>query len=194
MSSLLHNLSDITAKGCRLCAYEHHQSKRFLEGIANDGVNDPPLRIRLRSKGGFCPRHLKVFVEEARVLSSAILLEDLLSHRLERARLGKSPTVINCEACAIEIKTRDNLAKHIKRVRGDTIFLKFLLEQDLCVSHIESITHQLPERQCHPFIEKHQQLLAHLAEVIRKHDYRFVSEGINPEETQSIQEALKVLS
>jgi hypothetical protein len=36
-------------------------------------------------------------------------------------------------------------------------------------------------------------LLQNLAEVIRKHDYRFVSEGINEEETQSINAALHLL-
>jgi hypothetical protein len=137
---------------------------------------------------------LHVFVEQARVLSSAILLEDMVSHRLERARVGKRPTVTTCEACEVETKTRDNLAKNLKRSRDDATLIAFLQGRELCVSHIELICHQLPEQQRYPFLEKHQRLLANLSEVIRKHDYRFVSEGINDEETRSIKAALTILS
>ncbi len=194
MSGLLHSLKELRSSGCHLCAYERFQAQRFLEGIANDGINDPPLRQRLRQKGGFCPRHLEVFVDHARVLSSAILLEDLVSHRIERSRLGKASIPTHCEACDIERKTRDNLAKSIRRSKEDRQFLNFLQEQHLCLSHIELITHQLPEIMRYPFSEKYQQVLDHLAEIIRKHDYRFIAEGIGDEETKSIQKALGLLS
>lgn len=193
MPALLYSLQDLNATGCLFCAYEHHQAKRYLEGIANDGINDPPLRIRLRNKGGFCGRHTKEFVEKARVLSSAILLEAMLSYRLERSRFGKRPVVIDCEACEVEKKTRDNLAKSIKRSREDKMFLDYLFQAELCVGHLELVCHQLPEPSRHRFVDKHYQLLQNLAEVIRKHDYRFVAEGINEEETKSIKEALNLL-
>jgi hypothetical protein len=191
--SLLHSLQDLNATGCLFCAYERHQARRYLEGIANDGINDPPLRIRLRNKGGFCGRHTEEFVEEARVLSSAILLEAMLSHRLERARFGKRPIVVNCEACEVEAKTKDNLAKSVRRHRDDTKFLDYLFQSELCVGHLELVCQQLPEQVRYRFVDKHYQLMQNLAEVIRKHDYRFVSEGINDEETQSLKEALKLL-
>ena len=193
MSSLLHSLQNLKATGCLFCAYERHQARRYLEGIANDGINDPPLRIRLRNKGGFCGRHTEEFVEEARVLSSAILLEAMLSHRLERSRFGKRPIVVDCEACEIERKTRDNLAKSIRRSREDRAFLDYLFQSELCVGHLELVCHQLPEPSRYHFVDKHFQLLQNLAEVIRKHDYRFVSEGISEEETKSIERALQLL-
>jgi hypothetical protein len=189
-TALLHSLQDLDVSGCLFCGYERHQARRYLLGIANDGINDPPLRIRLRNKGGFCGRHTQEFVEEARVLSSAILLEAMLSHRLERARFGKRPIVVDCEACEVEIKTRDNLAKSIKRSRDDKAFLDYLFQSELCVGHLELVCHQLPEQARYRFVDKHYTLLQNLAEVIRKHDYRFVSEGISEEETKSIKEAL----
>jgi hypothetical protein len=191
--SLLHSLQDLNITGCLLCAYERHQARRYLLGIANDGINDLPLRIRLRNKGGFCGRHTEEFVEQARVLSSAILLEAMLSYRLERARFGKRPIVVNCEACEVELKTRDNVAKSIKRSREDTALLDYLFQSEVCVGHLELICQQLPEQVRHRFVDKHFQLMQNLAEVIRKHDYRFVSEGINDEETQSIKQALNLL-
>jgi hypothetical protein len=192
-SALLHSLKDLNATGCLLCAYECHQARRYLLGIANDGINDPPLRIRLRNKGGFCGRHTEEFVEEARVLSSAILLEAMLSHRLERVRFGKRPIVVKCEACEIELKTRDNLAKSIKRSREEKSFIDFLFQSEVCAGHLELVCQQLPEQARHRFVDKYSQLMQNLAEVIRKHDYRFVSEGIKEEETQSIKEALNLL-
>jgi hypothetical protein len=191
--SLLHSLQDLNATGCLLCTYERHQARRYLLGIANDGINDPPLRIRLRNKGGFCGRHTEEFIEQARVLSSAILLEAMLSHRLERARFGKRPVTVKCEACEVELKTRDNVAKSIKRSRDDVALLEFLFQGEVCVGHLELICQQLPEPSRHRFIDKHFQLMQNLSEVIRKHDYRFVSEGINEEETQSIKQALNLL-
>jgi hypothetical protein len=197
-TALLHSLQDLNASklhngGCLFCAYEQHQARRYLLGIANDGINDPPLRIRLRNKGGFCGRHTEEFIEEARVLSSAILLEATLSYRLERARFGKRPVVVDCEACEVEMKTRDNLAKSVRRHREDKAFLDFLFQAELCMGHLELVCYQLPETARQPFVNKHNQLLQNLAEVIRKHDYRFVSEGINEEETQSINAALHLL-
>jgi hypothetical protein len=192
-SALLHSLQDLNAAGCLLCAYEKHQARRYLLGIANDGINDPPLRIRLRNKGGFCGRHTEEFVEEARVLSSAILLEAMLSYRLERARVGKRPVVVNCEACEIEMKTRDNVAKSVKRSRYDKELLDYLFRSELCAGHLELVCQQLPEPARYRFVDKHSQLMQNLAEVIRKHDYRFVSEGISEEETQSIKQALNLL-
>jgi hypothetical protein len=192
-SSLLHSFQDLKAIGCLLCAYEKHQARRYLLGIANDGINDPPLRVRLRNKGGFCGRHTEEFVEEARVLSSAILLEAMLSYRLERARFGKRPVTVNCEACEVEEKTRDNLAKTIKRSRGDKTLLDYLFQSELCMGHLELICQQLPEQERYHFVDKHYQLIQNLSEVIRKHDYRFVSEGISEEETQSIKQALDLL-
>jgi hypothetical protein len=191
--SLLHSFQDLNATGCLLCTYEQHQARRYLLGIANDGINDPPLRIRLRNKGGFCGRHTEEFVEEARVLSSAILLEAMLSYRLERARFGKRPIAVNCEACEVELKTRYNVAKSIKRSRDDKVLLDYLFQSEVCVGHLEQVCQQLPEHARHRFIDKHYQLMQNLAEVIRKHDYRFVSEGINEEETQSIKQALNLL-
>jgi hypothetical protein len=192
-SALLHSLQDLNATGCLFCTYEQHQARRYLLGIANDGINDPPLRIRLRNKGGFCGRHTQEFVEEARVLSSAILLEAMLSHRLERAHFGKRPIVVNCEACEVERKTRDNLAKSIRRSRADATFLEYVFQAELCVGHLELVCHQLPKQVRYRFVDKHYQLLQNLAEVIRKHDYRFVSEGISEEETKSIKAALNLL-
>lgn len=191
--SLLHSLQDLKATGCLLCAYEKYQARRYLLGIANDGINDPPLRIRLRNKGGFCGRHTEEFVEEARVLSSAILLEAMLSYRLERARFGKRSVIVDCEACEVETKTRDNLARSIKRSRDDKALLDYLFQGELCVGHLELVCQQLPEQARYRFVDKHYQLMQNLAEVIRKHDYRFVSEGINEEETQSIKQALNLL-
>jgi hypothetical protein len=61
------------------------------------------------------------------------------------------------------------------------------------VEHLELVCQQLPEQARYRFVDKHYQLMQNLSEVIRKHDYRFVSEGITEEETQSIKQALNLL-
>ncbi len=178
---------------CVLCGLEHYQAKRYLEGVANDGVNNIPLRQRLMRLGGYCPRHCLVFDELTHLLSSAILFDDFLKTRLARAAAGKRPLNLQCEACAVEQKTRDALMQSIKRYRQDAALQEFLLTAPLCLSHIEQLSRQLPEAVRKQLIAKHDGLLSRLAELIRKHDYRFSDENMTPEEIKSVRQALTLL-
>jgi hypothetical protein len=92
------------------------RAQRYLRGIAQDGVNDIPLRQRLRRAGGYCQRHGLMFAENSLLLPAAILLQDILQTRLERiARGDKRPIV--CEVCQLEQTYAKQVIRFVKRKR-----------------------------------------------------------------------------
>ncbi|MEM6430979.1 MAG: hypothetical protein AAF708_17210, partial [Deinococcota bacterium] len=99
---------------CAVCRLLEARSLRYLEGIARDGVNDIPLRQRLRSQGGYCARHAKLFAAQSLLLPTAILLKDMLDARLERVVSGTTKP-IRCEACQLEADYLEQLTKHIRK-------------------------------------------------------------------------------
>ena len=174
---------------CALCGLEGHAARRYLEGVANDGVNNIPLRGRLARKGGYCGRHCEVFVKEAHLLSGAILLEDFLERRLENAAAGRT-TRITCEACEAEADMRRAVVTSLKRSRKDEALHEALQKTPLCLTHLELVCAALPKAR-ERLIERHRDLRARLAEVVRKHDYRF-SGSVTKEEARSVREALEL--
>ena len=159
-----------------------------MEGVANDGVNNIPLRQRLEHKGGFCGRHCEVFAAEAHLLSSAILFEDFLERRLENAAAGRT-TRITCEACGAEADMRRTVRASLKRDRKDGELHQALENVTLCLEHLELVCAALPKEARERLIDKHRNLRFRLAEVIRKHDYRF-SGSVTQDEARSVREAL----
>jgi hypothetical protein len=179
--------------GCSLCGLERYQARRYLEGIASDGVNDPPLRDRLVRQGGYCVRHSREFVALSLLLPSAILLEDVVGYRLRHARQGKRANKLHCAACEVEHKVRTAIAKSVRRHRHEAVLHELLLAGTLCLPHLELVCPELPEPVRQKLIDAHQGLLHDLAEVIRKHDYRFTHEPISAAESASVKAALALL-
>ena len=179
------------AEGCALCWLESRQVSRYLQGVANDGVNNIPLRLKLEKRGGYCGAHLAQFVGLASPLSSAILVDAFLKLRLRNAAAGKKPITPDCEACEVKLKTRRSLAKNIKRRKREDELLKRVQTARLCLEHLELACRELPSNSRDILVAKHDGLLEHLSEVIRKHDYRFSDETMSEEETGSIKKGLE---
>lgn len=178
---------------CALCGLEEMQVRRYLEGVGNDGVNNIPLRQRLTRLGGYCPAHCEQFSRLTHVLSVAILLEDFVKARLERARAGKRPIPIRCEACDVAKRARSAVQDALKRHRKVELLHNRLLAIPLCLSHLEIVCRLAPPEVRQQLVARHDPLLNDLAEVIRKHDYRFTHEAISPQESASVQTALRLL-
>lgn len=181
----------LDAAGCALCWLESRQVSRYLQGVANDGVNNIPLRLKLEKRGGYCAEHLAQFVALASPLPSAILLDAFLKIRLRNAAAGKKPITPDCEACEVKANTRHSLAKNIKRRKREEAVLERLVAAQLCLEHVELACRALPEQARAPLIAQHDELLGHLREVIRKHDYRFSDEVMTAEEKESIRKGLR---
>ncbi len=196
VEALLHQLQEAkeATASCPLCWLETRQVSRYLQGVANDGVNNVPLRLKLAERGGYCAAHSRDFAELASPLSAAILLESFLQLRLKRAAQGKRPLQLRCEACEVAAKTRETLRRNLKRHQNLSSIQDFLLNVPLCLTHTELLGSVMPASTRARMLARQDKLLADLAELIRKFDYRFVHESRTPDEVQSIQRALDILA
>lgn len=194
-SYLLHDLEEAEdqTEGCILCFLERRQVTRYLGGVAGDGVNNIPLRQKLAARGGYCATHSADFAALASPLSAAILLESFLQERLERAGRGKPPVTLRCEACEVGATARQTYAKTIRRNRRSPDVQTVLLNGKLCLDHLELLCRFLPAEVRNTLVAQHDDLLQNLAELIRKHDYRFQGETVNQAEKRSVKDALIVL-
>lgn len=169
--------------------------RRYLEGVANDGVNNIPLRLRLARKGGYCPGHSQQFARLAHALSSAILLESFLKQKLENAKKGKSPIPVLCEACEVLANNRQSFAKSIQRANKDAEIQALLLRAKLCATHLQIASYRAPVVFAAQLGAAHDELMQDLAEFIRKYDYRVAAiEQHSEAEKQSIKKALCLLN
>jgi hypothetical protein len=179
-------------EACAFCGAVRHQGARYLEGVANDGVNDVPLRQRLARTGGYCARHCRWLASHASMLSVAILFEDFLRARLERARAGQRPLTVRCEACRVEREAEGRLLQGVKQHRHDERLGARLAALPLCLGHLEAVARRVPSARA-VLTSRHEPLLQQLAEAIRKHDYRFADESLSDDERQSLRHFLAFL-
>lgn len=169
------------------------RAQRYLRGIAQDGVNDIPLRQRLRRAGGYCQRHGLMFAEDSLLLPAAILLQDILQTRLERiARGDKRPIV--CEVCQLEQTYAKQVIRFVKRKRRSADIHARVLALPWCLTHLEALAHVLPKPVRAQLVDRFAATNTHLSEVIRKHDYRFVNETISKQERDSVRVVLEHLT
>ncbi|MEM7734992.1 MAG: hypothetical protein AAF267_04310 [Deinococcota bacterium] len=175
---------------CAVCGLLEARSLRYLEGIARDGVNDIPLRQRLRKQGGYCARHAKLFADQSLLLPTAILLKDMLDARLERVIDGNTKP-IRCEACQLEADYLEHLIKHIRKHKQAAEAV--LMTLPLCLTHLTAVCKPFPKPVREKLIRRFDVTDAHLSEVIRKHDYRFQDEAISKDERASVEVVLGLL-
>ncbi len=194
-SYLLHDLEGASEKtqDCILCFLERRQVARYLTGVANDGVNNVPLRQKLALRGGYCAAHSAEFAALASPLSAAILLNAFITDRLKRAANGKRPVPLRCEACEVGVKTRQSYVKSVGKNGKSPEVQKILLDGNLCLDHLELLCRRLPAGLRSALVAQRDDLLQHMAELIRKYDYRFQDETITEAEKRSIKAALSLL-
>lgn len=190
---LLHELQEAAARSpaCLLCELEQQQAEGYLEGIIADGVNDPKLRAELRARGGYCAPHLTRFLTLAHPLAAAIVLQDLLELRLARVSQGKAMGRLRCPACEVETRARKSLVASLKKRRDDAAVEAALRRASLCVLHLELAAQAVPALR-ESLARRHDALLAALAELVRKHDYRFAHEAISDAEKASLAETARL--
>jgi hypothetical protein len=176
--------------GCPVCRLAVRSVGRWLTSVAYDQVNDIELRTELRAARGFCNAHSHQWLREVRsVLGTAIVYQDLLTAALRelaadnvqrgplmRALLGsQTADVADCPACRAQMQAEERyLAALLATAAADPTAVE--RSEGLCLRHARSA-----QRRAGPGAERVVQLtraaiehlLAELAEVIRKEDYRF---------------------
>lgn len=189
--------------GCPLCCVGLAHVRRYLDNTLYEGVNDPGVRAELREARGYCDTHAWMLREgRGVVLGIAILQHDVLSQVLEATEVAQRGRNVrkraqdllqrlrpaaDCPACAYQHKMED-MAIHT--------FLKYLDDPDLvealkdtsglCLAHFSRALELVDDSRQLQSLERYQRqalqrLREELAELIRKHDYRFRGEELGKE-------------
>jgi hypothetical protein len=208
---------------CGICRFVTTAIEQDIDSLFYENVNDPPTREAIRVAGGFCRYHAGIVARQADALGTAIILRDVLNTELRRIDGGEyerasaaSPLArlfdrsretgweqeIKCRPCPYCDRERDITELAIDALLNglaDEEFAQiFGSSQGLCVAHFHLAFGRGGEHRHWGKIlatEKNalHALTTELAELARKHDYRFRHEP-RGEEMTSWRRALNVSS
>lgn len=185
------------AAGCPLCAIEAESTKRYLEGLLYESVNDPGVRRGLRESRGYCPRHAHILAGFKSGLGTAILYRDQVElfleflnalrrpglRRLRRSAAAAWAKHQQCPACRLEAESRErHAAVLIDDLADAQMRAAFDACPGLCVPHFLFVYDRTADPGTRDYLLEAQQrkfaaLQAELDEFIARHDYRRLKDG-----------------
>ncbi len=198
-------LSEACARdGCILCRMIGETTQRYLETWKDEMFTSVDVRATLRNSKGFCNTHTWQLVQMSASLPLAQAYRDIITDEIEqlendknkqrqrRFRLKSDAPTAPCPAC----QQRDQaLTRYISSLRQSlpdpSFYTLFLSSQGLCLNHFRLACTQKPLDSSEtwlPLLQKAQltilqELEQQLAELIRKHDYRYIHETRGTEMT-----------
>lgn len=111
----------------------------------------------------------------------------LLSHHDDEAPGGVIQPTASCPACAVLAETEEMLIRTLMQTLADPTFRDaYAASTGLCIPHLRAALTSAPTREAFEMLKNHavhqeEILLAQLAEIVRKHDYRYLHEPIGEE-------------
>jgi len=191
---LLESLENAT--GCVLCEMRKHSTRRHIDHLLYENVNDPGFRRRLMASGGFCPHHAEVLLACGDGLGTAILYQDQVEETLkfierltetnDRRRRGNIHAEwhshLPCPLCEYEEQNDAGRIGILLENLNDTQLRRALESSPgLCIPHLLKTLEALNNSAGRHYLlelhrEKFAQLLEDLKEFIRKQDYRYAHE------------------
>jgi len=162
--------------GCMLCRLVREATRRYLEHLLYENVNDPGLRAQWRKARGFCHRHAWMLADSQDALGIAVLYLDLVEScgRAILAERAGTPCVI-CEA---EARVLQSHLETIEQYHDDAELRAAIDASDgLCGPHFRVVSQRLcrPEmRQAFARVSEAavQRLGGELRRLIESFDYR----------------------
>jgi len=102
-----HVLDAARQPGCVLCRLISTRTRRHIESVLYESVNDTGFRDRWRAARGFCHHHSWILAEFMDGLGTAILYEDVINHYGERLLTeGAGRGCPLCKAEAVDLDDR----------------------------------------------------------------------------------------
>lgn len=184
--------------GCPVCRVGANSVNRYLKSIFNEYVNDPTLRDHLLKSLGFCVEHTQLLLNTrtADPLGASIIYENIvkkilreLPHKSKSNEFKRASTRTgNCMACEQQEALFDRSLDEIRKTLGEEKMRNALQDSEgLCFPHLTQVLERIKDTDDVEFLlalTKTQLEIrqTEMAEVIRKNDHRFQSEGITEDE------------
>ena len=200
-----YNLMDAMKKpGCFMCRLVNEAVAHYLDTLLYENVNDVGVRKSLRESNGFCPKHAWLLCDQGDPLGHSIIYGDLvdnllgslkkqlISHSYPRSECKTVDSQAKrllpgrrCPACLVADRAQERyIAALLDEFTADPLFefeAEFASSSGLCLPHLvkaleTSRNDEATRRLVRVSVAKLEELKADLAEVKRKHDYRFSKE------------------
>lgn len=207
---------------CGICRVVGRDVARHIDALFYENVNDAPTRDTIRRAGGFCRYHAGAIIRQGDALGTAIILRDVLTAQLRSIGEAPAPAPggllkfaqvfkdegedtwqkeIKCRPCPICDAERDITATVIagllRALRDAEFAALFTGSARLCVGHYNlTMARADTDRRSQVrevMIRTLRDITGRLAELARKHDYRFADEP-QGEEMRSWRTALNISS
>ncbi len=196
-------LQACTKPGCPICRLSLKATRRYINNLMYEHVNDPKVRENLRKSQGFCNEHAwwlsKDYVDS---LGIAIIHHDIIGNvlkNIDTLPLGrnvnqKAQRLIKhlqpsaeCPVCTLR-HTMEDIAIHtlLKYINEEEMTKAISNSAGLCLPHFlralelvqdEDTLKRLVSLERSTLTRLHDEL----GEFIRKNDYRFIDEGFGKE-------------
>ncbi len=201
--------------GCPVCRLSTGSVRRYLDGLFYELVNDPGARDNLVRSRGFCAEHagLLLGTRIADALGASIIYKNIVKDILEdfpnpsKEREGLAAKFIKasnapgrCPACEHRDASSDRALDGLSKTLHDENLRIALQGSDgLCFPHLSLLLQRLDSPDNSRFLldltrTKLEGLQADMAELIRKNDYRFQSEGITEGEGLAWRKAMCMIT
>jgi hypothetical protein len=169
----------LSRPGCAICALNQRAVDGWIQSLLREGITNVPARLRFRESGGFCGEHTRMLEDYGSPLSVSILMYDVLTQASPA-----SPGRRSAPRCGVCDHLKEAEARYIDALAGSLVWPEvqraFESSDGLCVPHIQRLirrarrgTEQWVRLTCAGHLEP---LISELAEIIRKHDYRYAAE------------------
>ncbi len=189
--------------GCLICRLAQQNATRYLETWKYELFTDVELRALLRRTLGFCHTHTWQLVRMGATLQLAQTYQEIISDAIDGLQPKNAPSASSagalrrlfgntqhhsqqanngCPACLRLSQAEERYADSLRQIiTEDQFHTRFLDSQGLCLRHFQLVCalktpepsgpwlNSLRDAQLHCL----QKLDGQLAELIRKHDYRF---------------------
>ena len=190
-------LEAMEGKGCPICFLAQKSADIYIRAILNEGVNDPPLRRKLRNSLGFCGGHAGKLRDLGDSLATAILYKDLVDEMAHRIERGETELEV-CPACTSEAEAeKDYLVSFCKYLQEEEFLDRYDASSGLCNGHLNGLWKILKDERDREVVlrketEKLERLSGYLEEYIRKKDYRYSHESPGEERDSWLRAVEKV--
>jgi len=196
----------LAQSGCSICHLTQKGITRFLDGLLYENVNDPEIRHHVTQALGFCNRHAwQIRSMHASALGMAMLNRDALnqwqrqlasphkpSGRESEKQFRKQIAHANharekCLACQRQNEIEQRYVETLIEALPEPDFAeRFHQSAGLCRPHFAQVCDAATRVETLETLREFQmeinnRLVAELDELIRKNDYRFISEGLGAE-------------
>ena len=168
----------LTRGGCAICLLNKRAVEAWIQSLLREGITDVKARLRFREAGGLCGEHTRLLEDHGSPLGVSILLHDVLTQASPASGRRTPP---KCGVCAY---LRETEARYVDAMAASLVWPEvqtaFQASPGLCVPHIQRLirrarrgTDHWVRMACAAHLDP---LISELAEIIRKHDYRYAAE------------------